>query len=376
MAWTPNWKALAEQIVNRTLQLQVGERVVYLADPYVHPDLLEAVRVAVLQAGGIDHATLLNWTPRLAGLRAPRGWHPDDEARRREDRAALELFETADVFIWLPADWLRRGAFTLGQTEWVLGRWRGRSVHFHWFPEPGRPPDDPVHERLYRIYERAILDLDYAALRSRQERLVAAIRGRTLRVTTPDGTDMTVRLSRDGWYYLNDGVASREKALRAVCARDREEELPSGAVRTLPVADSAHGVIRYRRRQAVHSASVDLGAYTDQLDLVFDHGHLTELRVGHDQAELDRQWQAQTGDKDRLSEIVFGTNPLLPLQVEGARVPPYWAFGAGGFRFHLGDIVESGGPFTSSFAAECWLTDATVEADGHAIIRDGRLLVD
>lgn len=376
MAWSPNWNALAEQIVNRTLRLQSGERVVYLADPYVHPELLEAVRVAVLQAGGIDHATMLSWTPRLAALRTDRGWHPDEKARQREDRAALELFQTADVFIWLPSDWFRRSTFAQGQSEWVLGRWRGRSVHFHWFAEPGRPPDDPVHERLYRAYERAILDLDYAALRSRQERLVAAIRGRTLRVTTPDGTDLTVRLSADGWYYLNDGVASREKALRSVCARDREEELPCGAVRTLPVADSAHGVIRYRRRQAVYSPAVDLGAYTDHLDLVFDHGHLTALRAAHDQAALDRQWQAQTGDRDRLSEIVFGTNPLLPLQVEGARVPPYWAFGAGGFRFHLGDIVESGGPFASSFAAECWLTDATVTADGEAIVRDGRLLVD
>jgi leucyl aminopeptidase (aminopeptidase T) len=376
MAWTPNWTALAEQIVIRTLQLQVGERVLYLADPSVHPDLLDAVRATVLKAGGIEHATLLNWTPRLAALRTPQGWHPDEEARQREDRAALELFQTADVLIWLPPDWLRRGAFTFGQSEWVLGRWRGRSVHFHWFPEPGRPPDDPVHERLSRAYERAILDLDYAALRSRQERLVSAIRGRTLRVTTPDGTDMTVRLSRDGWYCLNDGVVSRAKALRAVCARDREEELPCGAVRTLPLADSAHGVIRYRRRQAIFSASVGLDAYTDQLDLVFDHGHLTALRVAHDQAELNRQWEAQTGDKDRLSEIVFGTNPLLPLHVEGARVPPYWAFGAGGFRFHLGDIVESGGPFKSSFAAECWLTDATVEADGETIIRDGRLLVE
>jgi hypothetical protein len=376
MAWTPNWSALAEQIVRRTLQLQVGERVVTLVDPYVHPELLEAVRVAVLQAGGIDHATMLGWTPRLAALRTPRGWHPDEAARQREDRAALELFQTADVFIWLPTDWLRRGSFTYGQSEWVLGRWRGRSVHFHWFPELGRPADDPVHERLYRAYERAILELDYAALRSRQERLLAAIRGRTLHVTTPDGTDLTVRLARDGWYYLNDGVASREKAARAVCARDREEELPCGAVRTRPVAESAHGVIRYRGRQAIYSASVDLGRYTDQLDLVFDHGRLTELRAGHGQAEIDKQWQAQTGDKDRLTEIVFGTNPLLPLQVEGSRVPPYWAFGAGGFRFHLGDIVESGGPFESSFAAECWRTDATVEADGDVIIREGKLLVD
>jgi len=376
MSWTPNWDGLAEQIVNRTLGLERGERVIYLADPAIHPALLEAVRVAVLRAGGIEHATILGWTDRLSALRTPRGLNPDSEARAREDRALLELFYTTDVFIWLPTDFLRPASFTVGQSEWVLGRWRGRSVHFHWFPEPGRPREDPVHERLARLYERAILDLDYAALRARQRRVLAAIRGRRLRVTTPDGTDMSMQLVQDGWYHLNDGVATREKALRAVCARDREEELPCGALRTLPDAASVRGVLRYRRRQAIASARVALDRFTADLELVFRDGRLTELRAGENQAELDRQWQEQTGDRDRLSEIVFGTNPLLPLTCEGARVPPYWAFGAGGLRFHLGDIVESGGPFASSFAAECWLVDATVEADGEPIIRAGHLLID
>ncbi len=86
--------------------------------------------------------------------------------------------------------------------------------------------------------------------------------------------------------------------------------------------------------------------------------------------------ERQTGDKDRLSEIVIGTNPLLPLTIEGAAMPVYWAFGAGGFRLHLGDIVESGGPFESSFSAELWFTDATVTADGAPVISEGRLLVE
>src|SRR5262249_59922068 len=140
---------------------------------------------------------------------------------------------------------------------------------------------------------------------------------------TPDGTDMSMRLAQDGWYHLNDGVATREKALRAVCARDREEELPCGALRTLPDAASVRGVLRYQRRQAIASARVALDRFTADLELVFRDGRLTELRAGENQAELDRQWQEQTGDRDRLSQIVCGAHPLLPPTSAGARVPPY-----------------------------------------------------
>ncbi len=368
------WDALADQIVNRTLHVQPGERVVYLADPAIEPQLFEAVRLAVLKAGGIDHATQLYWTPRLSAERDDSGLNPDPAAAHREEEALLALLETAQVFIWLPNDYSRPGTFSVMQSEWALARWRGRGLHFHWFPDADGDPD--VTARLYRAYEHAILDLDYSALRATQDRIIAAVRGRTLRVRTPDGTELTVRLDDPGWYHRNDGNVTPDKARAARCARDREEELPSGAIRTMPLADTAEGVIRYRRGQGVAGRGLDLSPYTRDLELVFRAGHLVELNAGDRTAELRAAWEAHSGDKDRLTEIVIGSNPLLPLTIPGARMPVYWGFGAGGFRVHLGDIVESGGPFASTFAAELWFTDATVEADGRPILNDGRLLIE
>lgn len=372
----PDWDALARQIVDRTLKVRPSERVIYLADPYVLPQLFEAVRVAVLRAGAIEHATIVGWTERLTALRDGEGKHPDPAAALRENEAMLDLFKPAQVFIWLPSNYLLRGSTTSMQSEWVLARWPGRGVHFHWFPDVATGITSDVTRRLYAAYEHAIVDVDYAQLHARQLRVVDAIRGKELRVRTPDGTDMRVTLEANGWYHLNDGDASPEKVGAARCARDREEELPAGAIRTLPVADSAQGTIRYRRGQGVAGRGVDLNAFTGDLELTFRAGHLTELRAGVRTDELRAAWNAQSGDKDRLSEIVVGSNPLLPLTIEGARMPVYWGFGAGGFRFHLGDIVESGGVFASSFSAELWFTDATVEADGRTIIKEGRLLVD
>jgi hypothetical protein len=372
--WTPDWDAIADQIVNRTFRLQSGERVIYLADPYLCPELLDAVRSAVLAAGGVEQATLLTWTPRLIDQRTPRGTAADPEAVQREQHAHWELFQTADVFMWLPNDFRLRGTFTGWETEWILGRWRGRGMHCHWFPEPGTAPDAPVNLELQQIYQRAILELDYAALRDRQRRLVEAIRGRRLRVTTPDGTDLSFQMPPDGWYHCNDGDASREKALRAVCARDREEELPCGAVRSIPEPDSVNGVLSLRREPAWNGFGIDVARFAADLDLEFRDGRISRLHAGDGQAELDAAWGALRGDKDRLGEIVFGTNPLLTTPA-AARMPTYWGFGDGAFRFHLGDNAESGGRFHSNLWLNLFLTDTTITADGETIVRDGACVV-
>jgi leucyl aminopeptidase (aminopeptidase T) len=91
----PNWDALAEQIVDRTLRIAAGERVVYLADPHVCPELLDAVRERVLRARAIDQATILNWTPRLAALRTPSGQALEAATGQQERYAHRDLLNTA-----------------------------------------------------------------------------------------------------------------------------------------------------------------------------------------------------------------------------------------------------------------------------------------
>src|SRR2546423_15515096 len=95
--WTPSWDAIADQIVNRTFRLQPGERVVYLADPYLYPEFLDAVRSAVLAAGGVEQAMLLTWAPRLIQQRKPRRTAADPQAVQREPHGRRGRFRAPDV---------------------------------------------------------------------------------------------------------------------------------------------------------------------------------------------------------------------------------------------------------------------------------------
>jgi hypothetical protein len=367
--WTPDWAALANQVVNRTLKLAPGERVIYLVDPYEVPGALDEFRAAVLSAGGVEHATILGWSPRLRPLRDKWGQHRDLEARQKEWAAHREIFSGADVFLWLPTE------YAILEPEWLVQHWRGRSVHFHWFWDPLAPPGHPIHAAHQQAIERAILQIDYKNLRQRQDKLVEAIRGKRVRITTPQGTDLRFFCPIDNWYHINDGDASREKVLRAICTRDREEEMPPGAVRTHPGESSVEGVISIRDGKPFTSGhrGLDGSGFRDSLEFVFQSGKISQIRSATRQRELDDAKKLLTGDWDRIGEIAFGTNPLL-VTPPGAAMPTYYGKGQGNIRIQLGDNTESGGHFRSNMWFQIYLENATAEADGKRFLDNGALL--
>jgi hypothetical protein len=371
-----DWEAMARKVIHDVLQVAPNERVILSADPYYGGAMLEAVRLEIQRARAIELATILHWTPKLTELRDANGCKPDAADAAAEDEAMARLFAAADIFIWLQSDWRSpRSTHAIGQSERILADWQGRGLHFHWFHDPNNPdPDHPANKAIDLVYQEAVLGLDYARLRKTMRDLAARMAEREVRVTNPAGTDLRFRATRR--FHINDGDASPAKAASATCGRDREEEIPCGALRTIPVLDSVNGVIAFQQGFGFPSMGYGLDVdkwFNQGLRFVFEAGRVVRVETDGDQQQLDRQWSKETGDKDRLGEFVLGCNPLLR-PVSGSTFQPYYGFGEGKLRLTIGENLESGGSNRSSMHRWLMFTDANIEADGELLVANGQLV--
>jgi leucyl aminopeptidase (aminopeptidase T) len=355
-----DWARIARLIVHQALGTQPGERVLLHADPTYFPALTEQVRIEFCRAGAVELATHMLHPPGLERVRRELRRREHPEARALEDRAIAALFELADIYVWLPTSW----AYNVGQTEKVLESWRGRSIHFHWIMEP---VDAGLFRTLSELYDAALW-IDPAALTAHQRRVIDVLQGSTVEITDARGTRLRFEL-RGAHFHLGNGDASRafiDSYARPGSARDREVELPCGAIRTVDVS-AVEGVV-------VTPPEVFAGRPVGRLRIEFRDDRIVRLESEHHRAWVEAVWGAESGDRDRLGEFNVGVNPRLRM-VPTVPYVPYYGYGAGIIRLSLGDNAESGGRWRSSYHQWLFLTDATVRASGRPVIDRGELVV-
>src|SRR5438093_5062346 len=179
--FTFDYPAVAKRIVQQ-LALKPGERVLSLAHPGTFADLLPYIRYEVMRAGGIDLGV-------VEVLREP---VPDsfDAAvlvkGAREARAHYKaMFRDVDAAIMMPGATTAHPAY-LAMQDWLkddLTEHRGRrTIHSHWIENgsayaiAGQPL--PARSVMDAVYQRALLQTDYAALRGLELRFAAALKTR------------------------------------------------------------------------------------------------------------------------------------------------------------------------------------------------------
>jgi leucyl aminopeptidase (aminopeptidase T) len=363
---------MARTIVHTSLQMQPGERVIVHADPTFFPELTEQVRIEINRAGAIELCTMMLDSPGLDLVRQRLRRREDPALKEQEDRALAELFALADVYIWLPNDWAEHSA----QTEDIIRNgWPGRSVHFHWASGWWPPARDPaLFAKLSAMYQDALF-IDYAALAAHQERIVEALQDSTVEVTTPRGTDLRFTLA-GAHFHRNNGDASKrfvDAHSRPGSARDREEELPAGGIRTVDLRNAEGRLVVPNETYPAWT-----GPYAGTLTFELSNDRITAIASEFHDEHTQAMWALETGDKDRIGEFIIGTNPKLTLLpgYDDVRAVPYFGFGAGVVRFSMGNNLESGGTNDTSFLHNwCFLTDATVKANGTLIIENGDLVL-
>jgi leucyl aminopeptidase (aminopeptidase T) len=354
----PDWSKLAQHMVRESLHLAPGERVILHYLPGHNPPLIAALRDEITLAGGIICAEL-TWPSEkmgkfLDGLSAP------DKLKRvaAEDVVYRELFARSDVYIWL--DTSSFDDLVPRRFEHLIAGSNVRAIHSHWFESP----DAKEHAALWRIYERAI-EIDPQQINAKLAPMEAKLRGSTVRLLSPAGSDLTFRIPETAWFHRNTGEASREKVAGARSVRDREEELPAGALRTTAIEDANGKLV----------ATVFSSLKTDTATVTFRHGHIVKIEShGGGGDEFNKWYQGATGDRDKISELVIGTNPeLAPILPSGFM--PYFGYGAGIVRIAIGDNWESGGALRTGDQQDWWLfvTDGTLTANKNPLIEAGKI---
>ena len=357
-AYQPDWPAIARHMVETSLALAPGERVLISHDPSRDPAFIAALRAEILRAGGIVSGEIA-W-PSASEAKFLEGLTSDEKHRRAELENATyrELFAHSDVYLWLHVS--NAEELVPRQFEHLIAESKVRAIHSHWFE-----PEDPVERNaVRRMYERAITR-DPETLEVRLAPLEAALRGARVHITSPLGTDLTFRIPADAWFHHNTGEATRRKIATARSTRDREEELPAGVLRTTDVL-GANGTL---------AVSLLGGTRDDLITVKFRDGLIVKVTTkGAGGAEFSKWYDSISGDRDRISELVIGTNPdLVPIQPSGFM--PYYGYGAGVIRIAIGENWESGGKLRTSNGSEAWLfvTDGTLTAGKARLIEAGQL---
>jgi hypothetical protein len=333
---------LAQRIVT-SLKVEKGERVLLRYDPKTLGPLEAPLRALLLSKGATVDTLNYGPAPDLA------------------DRLAK-----TDIYIWLPAG---DDAATAADQRALLATWldegRGRQIHFHWVGGTVDPDGlKGVHSPAFDTIYVDALDIDYAKLGARQDRVITELRSGPVRVTSPDGTDLRFDVG-DRPFNKQDGDASKARMARARVRVDREVELPAGVIRVAPLEASVNGVI------IIPAARFGAEKATG-IRLEFVNGQVTKATAKTGDAALQAFLKSAPG-ATQFREFGLGFNPKL-VPPAGSPYLPYYGYGDAVVRLSLGDSTEIGGAVRGGGTRWLFFPNTTVTVGATPIVANGRLV--
>jgi len=356
-----DWAAIARALVTR-MALTPGERVLLVGLPGKADSLVPVLRAAIKGAGATD----------LGAIGVKEGWPVEwGTAFTRELSGAsaqtlAPLLDDVDLAVMLPGATPPDPLYAALQD--LLRTGQGRTIHFHW---AGAYTLEGVEFEptpwVDALYQDALLNTNYPELATRQRAFEADMRQGEVRVTTPAGTDLRLRIG-DRAVTRQDGDASNARMEGARTLIDREIELPAGAIRVAPIETSVSG-------RLVLPVSNWGDQRVEGLVMQFEHGTVTSVQATGGLEAVERELRIGGAAARAFRELVVGFNPILRVtESEGTRWIPYYGYGAGVVRVSFGDNTELGGNVRGGYVRWNMLVDATVTAGGTTWVEKGRLV--
>jgi leucyl aminopeptidase (aminopeptidase T) len=214
----------------------------------------------------------------------------------------------------------------------------------------------------YNTWKRSFEDglkVKYADIQ-RYGKMVGALLAlpQRVRITAPNGTDLRFQLARRE-AQVNDGIIDDADLM----AGANEASLPAGSVTVAPQEDSASGVF-------VGDTPIPLqGKLLEGLEFRFESGRIAEITGRRNANLVTEQYEAGTGDKDRLGALAIGLNRKLR--------PGFLtsAYAAGVVTVGIGDNRSLGGANKSNWGFFDFVANATLKVGDKTIVEGGKLTV-
>jgi len=366
-----DYDAIADKIVNISLEIQPGEVVFIIGNPE-ELDLLSSLVVAVSKAGGQPTVQLdlpeankraIMETPIEHLKRTPT--YPLMLARIADCVISTASIQDPKLFADVPEERmaaLRKASLPLSD---ALNRAHYRSVNLG---QAGGIPTKAFAESRGANYDEMLtmfwksLDVDYKQMLSMGQIISNALKPSSIvKISSEAGTNLTFKIS---------DIPSRTNCGR--CAENISASgpsyvwLPAGEAYTCVNPTSASGTV-------VVSSTEYRGHTVKNLKLTFENGQITDLTADENGDLILESLEMSTGAKNVLSIIDIGLNPnSQPL--EGSNYYSYEM--AGVVSIFIGNNSWAGGNLVSDFSLGLFLANSTLTVDGKIIVSNGQLAVE
>jgi leucyl aminopeptidase (aminopeptidase T) len=206
---------------------------------------------------------------------------------------------------------------------------------------------------------RGITDVDYGELAQTAGRAAALLRrGREVRVTAANGTDLSMRLrGRTPW--VDDGVVDREDRRRGRAMATS----PPGTVVVAVEEGTATGTVVANRPSFLSSGPVN-GAQWE-----VEKGRLRNYWYTEGSETFEAEFANAPRGREVVSLFALGLNPALPPAVPQAEDEE-----AGTVTLGIGGNALYGGRNRCQFLSWVTVGEATVAVDGHPLADRGKIL--
>jgi aminopeptidase len=360
--------ALARTIVEENARVQDGE-LVWIQGGTEVLELMERVAIAVARVGGQPLVTVFsNDMLRRWYREVPE--HFDDRREewlwRLPEPADVHIsFDTFDPVVFGEVDPARLSAWDEANHGYRDRNMADNGVRVVWvgndlFPAPGRARGfGAAPEELARVFWGGVV-ASPKELAARGRALREVLEGAsTIRVTSPNGTDLTLRPG-SGSVVVTDGTTFLPGEADDLRGALNMTWLPGGEVTLGLEPEATEG------RLVVEATWFD-GLRIDDLSVLWEGGRLVALDSPSDVSRIASLLASDPPRSQAPTGFKIGLNP----RVAHPRIPALMAEGT--VSVSLGGNRFLGGEVDLPFLLFLSLRDATVEVDGHRVVEEGRL---